>query len=93
MNEPPNIGDYCGGRISQNNHHLVIMWGMFSALPILHLLMRNPCFTFDKFQGGVIKTSIWGIFWNPSYGHPWTIPKTISEITTSFSCLTISFLS
>jgi hypothetical protein len=24
---------------------------------------------------------IWGIFWNPAYGRPWIIPKTISEIT------------
>jgi hypothetical protein len=26
---------------------------------------------------------IWEIFWNPSYGRgcPWTIPKTISDIT------------
>jgi hypothetical protein len=29
-------------------------------------------------------------FFNHSYGHPWTIPKTISKITTSFSSLTIS---
>jgi len=31
-------------------------------------------------------TSNWnwymGEFWNPSYGHPWTIPKTILKITT-----------
>jgi hypothetical protein len=32
-----------------------------------------------------------GFFWNPSYGGPWTIPKAISEITLSFSRLTISF--
>ncbi len=32
-----------------------------------------------------------GFLWNPSYG-PWTIPKTISEITSSFSSLTTSFL-
>jgi hypothetical protein len=31
------------------------------------------------------------IFWNPSYGHPWIIPKAISEITTSFSNLTLRF--
>jgi len=32
-------------------------------------------------------------FGNPSYGppRPWTIPKTSSEITISFSSLTISF--
>jgi hypothetical protein len=46
-----------------------------------------------KFQGRVIGTGIWRIFWNPSYGHSWTIPKTISEINTSFSSLTTSFLS
>jgi hypothetical protein len=34
-----------------------------------------------------------GDFWNPLYSHPWTIPKTISEIITPFSSLTISFLS
>jgi hypothetical protein len=34
-----------------------------------------------------------GDFGNLSYGHPWTIPKTISEITISFSSLTPSFLS
>jgi hypothetical protein len=27
------------------------------------------------------------------FGHPWTIPKTIFKITTSFSSLIISFLS
>ncbi len=31
-------------------------------------------------------------FWNPSYGRPWTIPKTISKTTTSFSSLTTLFL-
>jgi len=31
-------------------------------------------------------------FWIPSNGHPLTIPKTISEITASFSSLTTSFL-
>jgi hypothetical protein len=36
--------------------------------------------------------SIWGIFGNPLYGHPWTISKTISEITTSFSEKKIYFL-
>jgi hypothetical protein len=40
-----------------------------------------------KFQGQVIGTGIWGIFWNPSNGRSWTIPKTISEINTSFSGL------
>ncbi len=29
-------------------------------------------------------------FFNHSYGHPWTIPKKNSKITTSFSSLTIS---
>jgi hypothetical protein len=43
-----------------------------------------------KFQWWVIKISMWRIFWNPSYGHPWTILKTISKITNSFSTLTIS---
>jgi hypothetical protein len=35
--------------------------------------------TVGKFQWWVIGTGIWGIFffWNSSYGHPWTIPKTI----------------
>jgi hypothetical protein len=36
---------------------------------------------------------IWGMFWNPLYGHPWIVPKTISKITISFSSLTTSFLS
>jgi hypothetical protein len=31
-------------------------------------------------------------FWNPSYGRPWTIPKTISKTTISFSSLTTLFL-
>jgi hypothetical protein len=30
-----------------------------------------------------------GIFWNSSYGRPWTIPKTISQITIWFSCLIV----
>jgi hypothetical protein len=38
-----------------------------------------------KFQGQVIGTGVIKIFWNPLYGRPWTIPNTISEITTSFS--------
>jgi hypothetical protein len=46
---------------------------------------------FEIFQWWVIGIGIWGIFWNPSYGCPWTIPKTISIITTSFSSLTTSF--
>jgi hypothetical protein len=29
----------------------------------------------------------WEIFWNVSYGCPWTIPREILEIMTSFSSL------
>jgi len=47
----------------------------------------------DEFQWRVIQTGICGIFWNPSYGHPWTIPNIISKITVSFSSLTASFSS
>jgi len=32
-----------------------------------------------------------GIFWNSLYGCPWTISKTISEISISLSSLIISF--
>jgi len=41
--------------------------------------------TVGKFQWRVIETGILGIFWNLSYGRPWTILKTISEITSSCS--------
>jgi hypothetical protein len=34
-----------------------------------------------------------GFFWNLLYGGPWSIPKTILEITTSVSSLTPSFIS
>jgi hypothetical protein len=39
----------------------------------------------------VLGIGTWGIFWNPSYGHLWTIPKRISKLNTSFSSLTTSF--
>jgi hypothetical protein len=44
----------------------------------------------NTFQRRVIKVGIRGNFWNLLYDYPWTIPKTISKITTSFSSLIAS---
>jgi len=44
----------------------------------------------NKFQWRIIRIGLWGIFWNPSYGCPWTIPKIILEINISISSLTTS---
>jgi hypothetical protein len=46
----------------------------FTTATPLMLVMRSCKL---KFQWLVIRTGIWTMFWNPSYGHPWTIPKTM----------------
>jgi hypothetical protein len=38
------------------------------------------------------QTCIWGIFWNPLYGHPWTIPKIVLKIITSFSIFKVYYV-
>ncbi len=74
-----------------------IMHGLFVSLGVLNW----QCIDLILLVRSLLKiqvTSNWnwyilGTFWNPLYNHPWTIPKTISKMTTSFLSLATSFLS
>jgi len=57
-------------------------WNIMNNFNLKHL---------SKFQWWIIRIGLWGIFWNPSFGCPWTIPKTILETNIPFSSLTTSF--
>jgi hypothetical protein len=55
-----------------NDELLIIIWE--------HNKKEN--YDYSKFNiWQIIGIGIWGIFWNCSYDHPWTIPKIILEKT------------